>query len=138
MGKKIKYYHRIGEVELNDGTTRIVTMVGKFEQTRKPKDVTEDAIVEVFPGKYVDGKVSFKRKTLERKFTIGMAVCAPDDEFDEEYGIRLAMKRIEKGYNLGTVYTNDVTMLTKDACEAELNNKFDFISENLDKYLPEE
>lgn len=138
MSKKIKYYHRSGEVTLDDGTTRMVTVVGKFEQTRKPTTVIEDAIVEVFPGKCVDGTVRFSRKVLERKFTLGMSVCAPTDEFDEEYGIKLAKKRIEKGYNLGTVYTNDVTMLTKDACKAELDNKFRFISENLDKYLPKE
>lgn len=138
MSKKIKYYHRSGEVTLKNGTTRKVTIVGKFEQTRKPTTIVEDAIVDVYPGKYVDGTLMFSRKILERKFTIGMAICAPSDKFDEEYGIKLAKKRIKQGINLGTVYTNDVTMLTKDACEAELENKFKFISKNLEKYLPAE
>ena len=78
------------------------------------------------------------RKKLARKLTLGMAICAPSDKFDEEYGIKLAKKRINQGINLGTVYTNDVTMLTKDACEAELENKFKFISNNLEKYIPAE
>ena len=138
MSKKIKYYHRSGEVTLKNGTTRKVTIVGKFEQTRKPTTIVEDAIVDVYPGKYVDGTLMFSRKILERKLTIGMAICAPSDKFDEEYGIKLAKKRIKQGINLGTVYTNDVTMLTKDACEAELENKFKFISKNLEKYLPAE
>ena len=136
MSKKIKYYHRSGLVGLEDGSTRMVTIVGKFEQTRKPQVITEDASVEVFPNKYVNGKLTFSRKVLERKLTMGLAICAEGDDFNEEYGIRLAKKRIEKGYNLGTVYTNDVTMLTKDACEAEVENKFRFISDNLEKYLP--
>ena len=50
----------------------------------------------------------------------------------------MAKKRINQGIDLGTVYTNDVTMLTKDACEAELENKFKFVSANLEKYLPVE
>ena len=138
MSKKIKYYHRSGEVTLKNGTTRKVTIVGKFEQTRKPTTIVEDAIVDVYPGKYVDGVLMFSRKILERKLTLGMAICAPSDKFDEEYGIKLAKKRINQGINLGTVYTNDVTMLTKDACEAELENKFKFISNNLEKYIPAE
>jgi hypothetical protein len=138
MSKKIKYYHRSGEVTLKNGTTRKVTIVGKFEQTRKPTTIVEDAIVDVYPGKYVDGTLMFSRKILERKLTLGMAICAPSDKFDEEYGIKLAKKRINQGINLGTVYTNDVTMLTKDACEAELENKFKFISNNLEKYIPAE
>ena len=136
MSKKIKYYHRSGEVTLKNGTKRMITIVGKFEQRRKPTVVTEDVIVNVFPGKYVDGAVAFTRKILERKFTLGLAICAPGDEFNEEYGIKLAKKRINQGIDLGTVYTNDVTMLTKDACEAELENKFKFVSANLEKYLP--
>ena len=136
MSKKVKFYHRSGVAVDVRGIKRMVTVVGKFEQTRKPTKVTEDVRFEVYPGKVVDGKLSFSRKTLTRKFTLGLAICYPTDEFNEEIGIKLAKKRIEKGYTLGTVYTNDVTMLTSDACEAELDNKFNFIVNNIDSYLP--
>lgn len=136
MSKKVKFYHRSGVAVDMHGIKRMVTVVGKFEQTRKPTNITEDVRFEVYPGKTVSGKLSYPRKQLERKFTLGLAICYPTDQFDENVGIKLAKKRIEKGFNLGTVYTNDVTMLTADACEAELDNKFDFVVNNIDNYLP--
>jgi len=60
------------------------------------------------------------------------------DEFDEEKGIEVAKARIAAGDNLGVLETNSVTMLTDDAIMAELFVKLNYMTENIDDYLPEE
>ena len=138
MKKRVKYYHQSGPAVDKNGVERMITVVGKFEQTRQPVEFESNASIEEWPGKEVKGKLTLSRKLLTRKFTMGLAICDPTDTYDEEIGIKVAKKRIKQGNDLGTVYTNDVTMLTVDGCLAELNNKFKFVSENIDKYLPEE
>lgn len=138
MKKKVKYYHYSGTAVDKNGVERMITVVGRFEQTRQPVEIVTKASIESWPGKEIEGNFTFSKKMLTRKFTMGLAICAPTDVYDEGIGIKVAKKRIKQGNDLGTIYTNDVTMLTVDGCWAELINKFKFVSANIDKYLPGE
>lgn len=132
---KTKFYHLFADGVDSNGVNHTVMVVGKFTQSYVKTPVIENVKVEVKPNSFVKGELNFKRKQLHRSLTVGVAICNPYDKFDEEIGIKLAKKRIEKGEDSGTVETNDVTMLTKDLILAELQCKLDFITKNIDKYI---
>ena len=134
MGK-IKYYHLWAKTKANDGKVHFVTVVGKFEQTRKKEEITEIVPVEFKPGHFVDGELKYSIKKLNRKLTLGVSICHPLDTFDEEVGCEIAKSRIENGQNLGVIETSDVTMLTEDAIMAELLVKLQYVTENIDDYI---
>ncbi len=118
-----------------NGEKHYVTVVGKFEQNYFPKEITEEVPVEVKPGTIVRGKLTFNKRTLHRKLTIGISICHPLDEFDEEFGVELAKARIERGQDAGAIETNDVTMLTEDAVQAELLTKLLYVKTHIDDYV---
>ena len=136
MKKKIKYYNLCAESKDKKGEKHIVTVVGKFEQSREWTDVVENVPVELRKKSFVKGELKYPVKMLNRKLTIGLSICHPSDTFDEKYGVELAKRRIEKGENLGSVSTHDVTMLTKDAINGELLVKLVYVADNIDKYIP--
>ena len=74
-------------------------------------------------------------KKLNRKLTLGLSICHPLDKFDEEVGVEIAKSRINKGINLGSIETSDVTMLTEDAIFAELMVKLNHIMDSIDEYI---
>ena len=132
---KVKYYHLWNKVTDDNGDDHYVTVVGKFTQEYVPKEVAQTVPVEVKPGSFIQGKLTFNKKTLHRTLTVGVSICHPLDEFDEEFGVELAKARIERGEDAGTVETNDVTMLTEDLIMAELIGKLSYISNNLENYI---
>lgn len=131
-----KFYHVFGKTKASDGKEHVVTVVGEFVQTRKPTTITEIVDVEAKPFSFVQGELKYNIKHLNRKLTLGMSICHPKDDFDEEIGVEIAKKRIKQGIDIGTLETNDVTMLTEDAIFAELMVKLNHILENIDDYLP--
>lgn len=132
---KTKYFNVYGKAVDSEGERHYVTIVGKFEQGRI-KDVVQDVVpVEVKPNSFVDGILTYQKKRLKRKLTLGVSICHPKDEFDEEVGIKVAKGRIENGQDLGIIETNDVTMLTEDAIMAELIVKLNHVCENIDEYI---
>ena len=132
---KTKFYHLFAEAYDKDGEKHYVTVVGKFTQNYLPKEIVEDAPVEIKPGKTVKGKLTYNIRTLHRALTVGVSICHPSDEFNEEFGVELAKARIEHGQDAGTIETNDVTMLTEDLIMAELLGKLSYIVSNIDKYI---
>ena len=126
---KIKYYDLHAEAYDANGEKHVVTVVGKFEQKYFPKEITQDVPVEVRPGSFVRGKLTFK-------LTVGVSICHPLDKFNADFGVELAKARIERGQDAGSIQTNNVTMLTEDAIMAELLTKLTFITQNIDDYLP--
>ena len=114
---KVKFYHLFADGVDSNGEKHTVTVVGKFTQ------------------EYVNGKLTFPKKTLHRKLTIGVAICNPCDKFDEEEGVRIGKSHIEKGKDAGSVETNDTTMLTEDLILAEMLGKLNYITTRIDKYV---
>ena len=133
---KVKFYHLWAEALDANGEKHYVTVVGKFEQNYVPKEVSQEVPVEVKPGSVVKGKLTFNKRTLHRVLTVGVSICHPLDEFDEEFGVEIAKARIERGEDAGSIETNSVTMLTEDLIMAELLGKLTYIVNNIDSYLP--
>jgi hypothetical protein len=132
---KVKYYSLWAEARDANGEKHYVTVVGKFTQNYFPREVVEEVPVETKPGTIVNGKLTYNVRTLHRALTVGVSICHPMDEFDEEFGVELAKARIERGQDAGTVETNDVTMLTEDLIMAELLGKLSYICNNIDDYI---
>ena len=132
---KTKFYHLWAKCKASDGEDHFVTVVGKFEQTRKKEEITEIVPVEFKPGHFVNGELKYSIKKLNRKLTLGVSICHPLDTFDEEVGCEIAKSRIEKGQDLGIIEASDVTMLTEDAIMAELLVKLQYIIANIDDYI---
>lgn len=132
---RVKYFHVYG-IAKTGRKKHVVTVVGKFEQSRENTEVTEIVDVETKPTNFVKGELKYKVKQMKRKLTLGMSICHPSDTFDEEVGVEIAKARIEKGYDLGSIETTNVTMLTEDAIMAELVTKLNHVVENIEKFLP--
>lgn len=132
---KEKYYHLYSQCVDSKGETHYVTVVGKFTQNYVPKEVTQEVPVEVKPGSFVNGKLTFNKRTLHRTLTVGVSICHPMDEFNEDFGVELAKARIERGQDAGKIETNDVTMITEDLIMAELLGKLSYIVSNIDSYI---
>lgn len=133
---KQKFYSLYGTATDSNGEKHVVTVVGKFEQCRQRKMIEDEINVAVKPNSFVLGKLRYpSNKLLTRKLTLGLSICHPNDEFNQEFGIELAKKRIANGQTLGAIETNDVTMLTQDAVMGELFVKLQYIVENIDKYI---
>ena len=132
---KVKHFSLWAEARDANGEKHYVTVVGKFTQNYVPKEITQEVPVEVKPGTIVNGKLTYNKRTLHRVLTVGVSICHPLDEFDEEFGKELAKARIEKGEDAGTIETNDVTMLPEDLIMAELLGKLTYICNNIDDYI---
>lgn len=132
---KTKFFHLFADGVDSKGERHTVTVVGKFEQEyiRRPAEIP--VTVKLKRNRYADGKLSFAEKLLHRTLTIGVAICSPDDEFDEAEGVRIAKRRIERGDGVGKIETNDVTMITDDLIIAELFGKLSYITSHIDKYI---
>ncbi len=138
MSKRIVYFHVYGKAKSEDGSTHVVTIVGKFEQSRNKEGVTEIVDVEAPNGGFVKGELKYEIKQMKRTLTLGMSICHPSDTFDEEVGVEIAKARIENGYDLGKLETSNVTMLTEDAIMAELVTKLNYVCEHIDDYISED
>jgi hypothetical protein len=134
---KEKFYHAWAKATSINGDEHYVTVVGKFEQSRKEEIVQDVIPVETKPNTFVDGVLTYGVKTLNRKLTLGVSICHPLDKFDEEIGINIAKGRIERGQDLGQLETSNVTMLTEDAIMAEILVKLNYIVNNIDEYITE-
>ena len=73
---------------------------------------------------------------MTKGISIGISICNPLDKFNEEIGINIAKRRINRGQDLGQIETSNVTMLTEDAIMAEILVKLNHICQNIDTYLP--
>jgi hypothetical protein len=134
---RVKYYHAWAKATSSNGDEHYVTVVGKFEQSRKEEIVQDVVPVETKPNTIVDGILTYGVKNLNRKLTLGVSICHPLDKFDEEVGINIAKGRIARGQDLGQLETSNVTMLTEDAIMAEILVKLNHICQNIDEYISE-
>lgn len=134
---KEKFYHAWAKATSRNGDEHYVTVVGKFEQSRKEEIVQDVVPVETNPNTIVDGILTYGVKNLNRKLTLGVSICHPSDTFNEEIGINIAKRRINRGQVLGQIETSNVTMLTEDAIMAEILVKLNHICQNIDEYISE-
>ena len=131
---KDKFYSMHHVCVDKSGNSHVVTVVGKFSQKRDREYVEEEHPIMV--GKQTfPGAVSYFKRVMTRKLTIGMSICHPLDDFDKTVGEEIAKRRIKQGDDVGTLYTHDVTMLTKDQIVSHLQCKLKYICDHIDDYM---
>ena len=124
---KTKWFHVYANAIDSKGYKHIITVVGKLEQKREKLFKVVPMTQYTKPYKTANGFFCYGEKEFHRKLTLGMSICHPYDTFDEEVGVEIAKSRIENGYDLGSIETSNVTMLTEDAIFAELMVKLNHI-----------
>ena len=65
-------------------------------------------------------------------FNMGWSICADCDEFDLETGIKICRRR----FNRSPITTQNGRFLTPDMCLAIVNNEANYISNNIELFLP--
>lgn len=126
--------HVVGEGTDSAGVKHKVVVVGRREQGRKQERFYEDVTIP-FENKHANGELVYSKRTFYRNLKVAAAICNPEDEFDEEVGIKIAKRRIVNGEEIGALHTSDVTMLTDDAVFYELTCKLNYITEHIDDYI---
>lgn len=116
------------------GDSHVVTVVGEFSQKRLNQYIEKDCTV-MDNHRTLPATLLYSKKLMTRSLTMGMSICHPTDDFDEEIGITVARRRIKDGNDIGTLYTHDVTMLTKDQIMSHIQCKLDYICEHIDEYM---
>lgn len=128
---KVKYFD-IHSQAINGS---VITIVGKVETGTAHHEITEGIPVQLSANSIVGGSLTYQIKHFHRTLTIGLSICNKRDEFNENEGIRIAKKRIEKGNNVGIVETDNVTMLTDDQVIALLFAKLTYFTAHVDKAI---
>lgn len=70
-----------------------------------------------------------------RLVTIGIAICNPEDNFDEETGKRIAYNKAANIEYAPRLYTTRKGVITKELVEVFLNQQVKFVKENPEKLI---
>lgn len=73
---------------------------------------------------------------IYRMVTIGIAICNPDDEYNEEAGKRIARNKAANIENLPRIYATDKGIITKELVDAFLKQQIRFFKENPGTLIP--
>lgn len=73
---------------------------------------------------------------IYRMVTIGMAICNPTDEFDEEKGKKIAYHKAANSEYLPRLYTPGKGIITRELVEVFLNQQVRFVKENPEILIP--
>lgn len=71
-----------------------------------------------------------------RLVTFGIAVCNPEDNFNEETGKRIAYNKAANIEYAPRIYTTNRGVITKELVEVFLKQQLQFVKENPDKIIP--
>lgn len=132
---KIRYYSLYAKAIDSNGQKHMVTVVGKLETEKFNVSVAENMSLLRENGKVDNGAFVFDKNVKKKKLTLGLAICHPDDDFDQDVGEAIAKRRINNGEDIGSIESYSPSMLTKDAIMAEIIVKLTWITENIDKYI---
>ena len=127
---KTKYYSMFGKAIDKDGKCHMVTVVGEYQQFKE--DFVEERDIKV------DGefhKVLTPIKKQKRQLKLAYSISHPDDKFDKEIGIKVAMRRLRRGEIIGELASYNFTMLNPDQIDMLLLNEVSHISKYIDTYI---
>ena len=127
MGKKI--FSMYADAIDKNGEKHIVTVVGKYVKKNEFISVAEQKTIN---GK--DGLFVREEKKRVRKLILAYSICHPTDTFNEAEGIRVALRRMRE-HPIGTLTTEDKTMLCKDMCNILVFNELKHIINHIDDYI---
>jgi len=135
MSSKVKYYTKWGVGTDSQGKKHYVTVVGKMTRDKVKVSLPEETFVVDENGKRRDAVLVVDYPQTVKNFTMARAICDPQDEFDEEYGVKLATRRIEEDKVIGTLSSSYVTMLNDDQCRGLVETEVEHICKNIDTYI---
>lgn len=133
---KTKIYSMYGKAVDANGAEHIVTVVGQFEQTKEYTENVEPLCWVDDNNKPRSGVMVYPIRKLKRTLKLGYSICHPNDTFNKEEGIRIAQSRIKHGNYIGEVSSNNCTMLNDDSNNMLVFSELNYITKNIDKYLP--
>lgn len=135
---KQKFYSMYGTAIDRYGDEHIVTIVGEFIQEKIDTCVAKEVNIEdeKKPNKVVKGVITYPTREKVRTLTYAVSICHPDDEFDEELGVELAKRRINKK-PLGQLSTTLVTTLCEDQIKLILFGELNYVINNIDVFIRE-
>ena len=136
MKKRRKTYLKTGHAYVGNGRNATILVYGELWETE-----TVDGIFVQRVGLSRDGKriiecgsssvgVLGAPYAKTKYFNMGWAICSPDDEYNEEIGIKIAKSRFLKS----PLSTQSGTFLTNDMIDAILDNEIRFIQNNINKF----
>ena len=136
MKKRRKTYLKTGTTYVGNGRIVTILVYGELWETE-----TVDGIYVQRVGLSRDGKriiesgngsvgVLGSPYSKTKYFNMGWAICSPDDEYNEEIGIKIAKSRFLKS----PLSTQSGTFLTNDMIDAILDNEIRFIQNNINKF----
>jgi len=132
---KEKIYNLYAKATDREGNVHYITVVGKCTQEDTTYTIPTETFVTDENGRQHRATIFTDYKAKTRTFTMAKAICDPRDEFNEEYGKKLALKRLERGEVIGTQTSNDITMLNDDQCEMLVVVELAHIIRNIDSYI---
>lgn len=132
MSRKI--YSMYGTATDSNGQNHVVTIVGEYTNKKELEFNESEVDVVVNDNKTTTGLLTVPRKQMVRTLRYAYSICNPEDEFNEQEGIRIATKRI-KNNPLGELKTKYVTSLCKDQIEIILFGELKYIMDNIDKFI---
>jgi hypothetical protein len=81
-----------------------------------------------------NGKIVIEPKRQKLTgFKMGFAICCPDDPFNIDEGVKIALRRAK--YAKREIVANSYSMLGNDRCFVLVNDEMEYIEKNLGKYL---
>ena len=131
---KEKVYSLNGSAVDSEGRLHRITIAGLYTQETEFEPRQKIVQVPIDENKSVDGCLLFSRKQVKRKLRYGYAICHEDDVFNEEIGVKLALKRA-KTSPMGELETKYVTTLCQDQIKHILQGELKHLIDNVDKYM---
>lgn len=136
---KTKYFSMYGNAVDKNGLTHVVTILGELTKTSEVNTHIEETKLVCEDGTPTNkvATVITPYRQLKRTLKLSFSICNPEDTFNEEVGKTVAKRRIKHGDIIGSVTSNNITMLNDDQCNWILFGELKYITQNIDKYLPE-
>ncbi len=136
---KTKYFSMYGNAVDKNGLTHVVTILGELTKTSEVNTHIEETKLVCEDGTPTNkvATVITPYRQLKRTLKLSFSICNPEDTFNEEVGKAVAKRRIKHGDIIGSVTSNNITMLNDDQCNWILFGELKYVTQNIDKYLPE-
>jgi len=123
-----KLFYAVGNAVTDNGYGREIVIVG-IRSTRK----VEKTFVSAFQISGQEVNISTNAISKETVFKLGHAICHPDDDFDVDRGLELAIRHAKSSKR--ELVANSYSLLGNDRCENIVKDEFSYISNNLKDYI---
>lgn len=130
MKMKEKHYFTQAVGTDSNGVEHKIVVCGVWNQLKEKVEVSNDVVLEFG----VRGKILHPKTILCKSFSMGYAICSPEDEFSLEEGKKIALSRAKKK-PIGKLGTLDFSMLNEDQCQALIFAEALHITKNIDSYI---